>query len=569
MPLASLSRNRIKSLLSVAENVVFGDTRNEEMKREKREGGLGHDAAPHADEAVHPVVMKLENGDMNVTFSRRCQLESEKLSNECPEHLKHVQQAFLKQAEAFNLADQCNQGLPVLNRPEIRISENTAVPNPKELLKKDKEVKDVSEVVQEDKTTEDGSHDTSTGIVISFPEPEGPPPPIVRMDITESQEAKADKEKRIQKMKELLLKLNGGVDPGAQVHPPGEDNQTTERIGAIMTQVKHKKDNTYEDEILSKPRYPQVIKVFCVETANEKQGTYYRKFAACSISAVWNTYLSTDPSRMHWYEIIREDLPCHLYFDVEFRRTDGLNQNVDGEKMVDLWIGHVNTMLEYVESVYDTVLWDAAEVCICHAVVFPRAWCRRNFGLHVEDKNIFELDSSSESKFSRHIIMRIPGYAFYNNIAVGDFVAQVLSACGRDLLVDVEHKGCPDRTRGFFVDTAVYTKNRHFRLAYSCKGGKAAVLMPTGRYAMAVGRRDLPTPAEILKKTMVTVVDSNSTLLCIRPLKEYAQNNPRVTSHGGTSTRSGPLATTKFDEKDMDRINPTALPSTSSFRMYR
>lgn len=35
------------------------------------------------------------------------------------------------------------------------------------------------------------------------------------------------------------------------------------------------------------------------------------------------------------------------------------------------------------------------------------------------------------------------------------------------------------------VDCAVYTRNRHFRLLGSSKAGKAAVLLPSGRYATA------------------------------------------------------------------------------------
>jgi hypothetical protein len=34
------------------------------------------------------------------------------------------------------------------------------------------------------------------------------------------------------------------------------------------------------------------------------------------------------------------------------------------------------------------------------------------------------------------------------------------------------------------VDRAVYTRNRHFRMAWSCKFGKTAVLTPTDRYVM-------------------------------------------------------------------------------------
>lgn len=35
------------------------------------------------------------------------------------------------------------------------------------------------------------------------------------------------------------------------------------------------------------------------------------------------------------------------------------------------------------------------------------------------------------------------------------------------------------------VDGAVYSRNRNFRLLGSCKAGKQAVLLPSGRYATA------------------------------------------------------------------------------------
>lgn len=36
-----------------------------------------------------------------------------------------------------------------------------------------------------------------------------------------------------------------------------------------------------------------------------------------------------------------------------------------------------------------------------------------------------------------------------------------------------------------FVDNAVYSRNRCFRLAFSSKAGKTSVLLPTGRHARA------------------------------------------------------------------------------------
>eukprot|EP00889_Picochlorum_renovo_P008392 jgi/Picre1/35422/NNA_002884.t1 len=180
-----------------------------------------------------------------------------------------------------------------------------------------------------------------------------------------------------------------------------------------------------DEAILSRPRYPNVIRIFCREFLNSSKGMYYRKFNACSVAAAWKVHLENDPAKLHWKRL------------------------------------------------------------------------REGFSLEFPDTNVYELDSSSEAKFSRHLIVRIENHAFYNNIAVGDFVAQVLAESGTSLFVKDKNK-----KDTYFVDTAVYTKNRHFRLVYSCKGGRKASLMPTHRFAMA--RQPLPTPAQIFKETMVT-----------------------------------------------------------------
>lgn len=44
------------------------------------------------------------------------------------------------------------------------------------------------------------------------------------------------------------------------------------------------------------------------------------------------------------------------------------------------------------------------------------------------------------------------------------------------------HKEANDSASLLFVDTAVYSRNRCFRLALSSKAGKTSVLLPTGRF---------------------------------------------------------------------------------------
>ena len=192
------------------------------------------------------------------------------------------------------------------------------------------------------------------------------------------------------------------------------------------------------------------------------------------------------------------------------------------------------------------------------------------------------MDSSTAEKYSRHIIVRVPGRAFSNNLVMGHFVTNLTSspeakaklyvarpgshprppqaaaaeeglahaqagmpaadrggmigqgmgagaaqqqaaACGvlgaaggaegGGALVGLPsraphpaaiaaaeyaaargHGGAAGSSSGrgdlvCFVDTAVYTKNRHFRLIWSSKGGKRAVLEPTIRFAMSAAAK--------------------------------------------------------------------------------
>ena len=48
-----------------------------------------------------------------------------------------------------------------------------------------------------------------------------------------------------------------------------------------------------------------------------RSGAYYRSFAAASYPAVWALFRRTRCEERHWYEVIREGRPAHLYFDLE------------------------------------------------------------------------------------------------------------------------------------------------------------------------------------------------------------------------------------------------------------
>ncbi|KAL1206731.1 hypothetical protein V5N11_027289 [Cardamine amara subsp. amara] len=181
-----------------------------------------------------------------------------------------------------------------------------------------------------------------------------------------------------------------------------------------------------------------------------------RRFLVSSYEEFWKRYKSMDPRHRHHYEVIQEGLPCHMYFDLEFNQKVNEGKNVD--EMVDILISVIlKALLEK------------------YAIEGKEDW-------------IVELDSSTNDKFSRHLLVLIPKIAFKDNLHVGAFVAElcsrIVNAKEKDerLCKLFVHKEANDSASQLFVDTAVYSKNRCFRLALSSKAGKTSVLLPTRRF---------------------------------------------------------------------------------------
>ncbi|KAF2315560.1 hypothetical protein GH714_040068 [Hevea brasiliensis] len=182
-----------------------------------------------------------------------------------------------------------------------------------------------------------------------------------------------------------------------------------------------------------------------------------RRFLVSTYKEFWRRYKSMDSKFRHHYEVIQEGLPCHLYFDLEFSKRENAERH--GDEMVDLLTSVILEALLEKYSIQGNLEW------------------------------IVELDSSTAEKFSRHLIIRIPKAAFKDNSHAGAFVSEICSrissARERDEGYEklfVRKDSTSESPSQLFVDTAVYSRNRVFRLALSSKAGKSAVLLPTGRF---------------------------------------------------------------------------------------
>jgi hypothetical protein len=195
------------------------------------------------------------------------------------------------------------------------------------------------------------------------------------------------------------------------------------------------------------------LRIFSVELAS----TGTRRFLVTSYIEFWKRYQTMLPHHRHYYEIIRQGWPCHLYLDLEYNVED--NPDRDGVQTVDIVLGMLRQVLQ------------------------------QRLAVQLEDQGVLELDSSTDTKFSRHLIVRLPGAAFANNLHAGVLIQDIYKLAKEKRNSDplcaqlFVKKGADEDA--FFIDTGVYTRNRAFRLHLSSKAGKTATLLPTGRYGTA------------------------------------------------------------------------------------
>ncbi|XP_068746764.1 DNA-directed primase/polymerase protein-like isoform X3 [Montipora capricornis] len=130
--------------------------------------------------------------------------------------------------------------------------------------------------------------------------------------------------------------------------------------------------------------------------AKEKDLHGKRKFIVSTLPHFWYQYIrECSLEDRNYYEVIPEGAACRLYFDLEFKRE--FNPEKHGAKMVDIFIKYVCYQLK---DMYNLT-------------------CNR--------ESIVDLDSSTSSKFSRHLIFHLPGAVFKDNINVGNFVRHILA----------------------------------------------------------------------------------------------------------------------------------------------
>ncbi|EGF82076.1 hypothetical protein BATDEDRAFT_87146 [Batrachochytrium dendrobatidis JAM81] len=317
---------------------------------------------------------------------------------------------------------------------------------------------------------------------------------------------------------------------------------------------------TQNDAFAFKALHPHLpLCVFPFEDDPKNPGR--RKYLVSSISDFWNRYRNMTRAERHYYELIETGAPCHLYFDIEY--TVSLNPSLDGNAAFKAF---QNFVIERFKKICD---------------------------VEYSQIRIIDLTSSTDTKFSRHLILKAPGIAFRNNYDVGQFVSYLVSdltvlynqfvelrqhnahSCQSRLDLNAPSEIDANLMSAFvfekdgvvrlFVDMGVYTRSRNFRLWKSSKLLKDTELV-------ASPGCDIKEDEQGFRDTLVSYVETGSKLLiytankCNRLIANGANESSTVLSLASSdilwkSTNTGQMDYSEQSFPALERFLISAIKS--------
>ncbi|KAJ3273286.1 hypothetical protein HDV01_004644 [Terramyces sp. JEL0728] len=231
------------------------------------------------------------------------------------------------------------------------------------------------------------------------------------------------------------------------------------------------KDESYPTQSQAFERQAQIpgTRIFSYEYDIDKPGK--RKFIVSKTRDFWDTYIQME--NKHFYELIREDDPCNLYFDLEYEYEYNMIKNDAEEPLFST--SKIATYGDSLQSDGRESLKlanqsnERLEISIND---FIKVLKQELHLLGIENFKIIDLDSSNNKKYSHHLIVRFQHSKFKNNQHCGIFVNKFYKKLIDNNLFIIKTKE-EDKV---FIDHGVYTKNRNFRLYLSSKIGKDTIL---------------------------------------------------------------------------------------------
>jgi len=252
------------------------------------------------------------------------------------DYIEAVNTKFWKLAEAESLANQLNTKMDKLPKKTIVMSTDAVLP------RKDKNglYVDSSEENQEENVVEVEKVRTSE---FDFTERDKVIPSIqAPVEVTNDDQKLGEDLKN--KYMDILKALNEGLEEQNEKKVCKEKKEAVKEMPAFQ-----ESSALCRKEILKDPKdYPNALRIFAVEHFLEKRGKYSFNFHTCTVGNAWEVHLESDLLTLHWYEIIRGNFPCHLYYDLEYPKSDGLNQDVNGDSLVDKLVELTRERIQYV-----------------------------------------------------------------------------------------------------------------------------------------------------------------------------------------------------------------------------
>ena len=172
--------------------------------------------------------------------------------------------------------------------------------------------------------------------------------------------------------------------------------------------------------------YSTEPRIFAIETS--KSGK--RKYIVCHLGRFMHKYWrGSPPHARHYYELIRDTSPCRLYFDIEYNKLAN-----------PILLQNPNTNIQLMQQFIRQLI---------HEI-------HLQFHIQITPQDIIDLDSSTQHKFSRHLIVHMPrGELFLNAMECGIFVKNFVARLVEEVVTDtIDEEYCVLR-EGLFVYSKV------------------------------------------------------------------------------------------------------------------
>lgn len=201
-------------------------------------------------------------------------------------------------------------------------------------------------------------------------------------------------------------------------------------------------------------KYNGMLPVFARDTGY-KSNLAAKDFLVCGYDEFWKRFKNMKPEERCFYEIVSEGLPCKFHIDSEVKME--YNPSFNPEEAEKGFFKYIDDLLKELEFIEDD-----------------------------EKYEIFTLNSSKGTKYSKHFFIEFKKKKFANNYHVGAFMRKlkdvILSKEGEETTNPyffVDELPAKGRVIKFFADMTIYTKNRNFRTYGSSKklGGYRPLLL--------------------------------------------------------------------------------------------